>query len=50
MIIDLSSLDFATIHQAAYYLMSHIGLGGIVDVSYGGMVTFLNGTIVQAVI
>lgn len=50
MIIDLSSLDFTTIHQAAYYLMSHIGLSGISDVSYEGVVTFLNGTIAQVVI
>ena len=50
MIIDLSSLDFTTIHQAAYYLMSHIGIGGIADVSYGGVVTFVNGTIAQVAI
>jgi hypothetical protein len=50
MIIDLSSLNFADIHQAAYYLASHIGVWGVSDVTCDGIVTFINGTIAQAVI
>ncbi len=46
-LIDLSDLNFADIHQAAYYMASHIGVGGISDVTYDGIVTFDNGTVMK---